>query len=160
MSGAAGREPTATPAGRAGACNCKCGRLALTLSRQGGSMKGRVYGSVGQAESGAAAGGMLATPPRRPLGIAGAADVNQRAGDRVVAIMLQGRRRNTPKTPAAPAGRLAAEGVGRPNSTAMCSRGFNSPSQLSAIQSLCRQLICSQGEFANEYGCSTEALTV
>jgi hypothetical protein len=77
MSGAAGREPTATPAGRAGACNCKCGRLALTLSRQGGSMKGRVYGSGGQAESGAAAGGMLATTPADRLGFAGAADLIQ-----------------------------------------------------------------------------------
>jgi hypothetical protein len=28
--------PLTAPAGRAGACNCKCGRLALTLSRQRG----------------------------------------------------------------------------------------------------------------------------
>jgi hypothetical protein len=32
--------------------------------------------------------------------------------------------------------------------------------QLSAIYSLCRQLICTEGEFANEYGCPIEGLAV
>jgi hypothetical protein len=37
---------------------------------------------------------------------------------------------------------------------------WQEPFTLSSIQQLCLQLICSKGEFANEYGCPVEALAV
>jgi DNA invertase Pin-like site-specific DNA recombinase len=66
--------------------------------------------------------------------------------------------------PAAPIDRgdssaLAADLIKR-GSTARCEQGFNSPLQLSPIYTLCRQLIWSKGEFANEYGDPITALTV
>ena len=39
-------------------------------------------------------------------------------------------------------------------------RSIDSPLQLSSIYSYCRQLICSRGEFANEYGHPITALTI
>ena len=66
-------------------------------------------------------------PPPTALGFAGAADVNQRGADGLVAMNADceaGPPEASLKTPTAPADRLAAEGVGgRPDSTAKCPRG-------------------------------------
>jgi hypothetical protein len=92
--------------------------------------------------------------------VAFAADLIQRPGARVVSIKWEA---------GPPGGAQSTHGPDRPRRPGFAADPIqrlgarvvsNSPLQLSEIYPLCRQLICSEGEFANEYGCPVEGLAV